>query len=61
MSTVSNSSGKHTVLRSASREVVIGSDQPFCLIGERLNLDLIHQLQQSTHVGCDGRRCANRT
>jgi 5-methyltetrahydrofolate--homocysteine methyltransferase len=28
---------KHTVLRSATREVVIGSDQPFCLIGERLN------------------------
>jgi 5-methyltetrahydrofolate--homocysteine methyltransferase len=28
---------KHTVLRSAAREVVIGSDQPFCLIGERLN------------------------
>jgi 5-methyltetrahydrofolate--homocysteine methyltransferase len=28
---------KHTVLRSASREVVIGGDQPFCLIGERLN------------------------
>ena len=27
----------HTVLRSASREVVIGGDQPFCLIGERLN------------------------
>jgi 5-methyltetrahydrofolate--homocysteine methyltransferase len=27
----------HTVVRSASREVVIGSDQPFCLIGERLN------------------------
>jgi 5-methyltetrahydrofolate--homocysteine methyltransferase len=27
----------HTVLRSATREVVIGSDQPFCLIGERLN------------------------
>src|SRR5919112_1239914 len=37
MSTVSNSSGKHTVIRSATREVVIGSDQPFCLIGERLN------------------------
>ena len=37
MSTVSNSSGKHTVVRSATREVVIGSDQPFCLIGERLN------------------------
>ena len=28
---------KHTVLRSATREVVIGGDQPFCLIGERLN------------------------
>jgi 5-methyltetrahydrofolate--homocysteine methyltransferase len=28
---------KHTVVRSATREVVIGADQPFCLIGERLN------------------------
>jgi 5-methyltetrahydrofolate--homocysteine methyltransferase len=37
MSTVSNSFGKHTVVRSATREVVIGSDQPFCLIGDRLN------------------------
>ena len=27
----------HTVIRSATREVVIGGDQPFCLIGERLN------------------------
>ena len=27
----------HTVLRSASREVVIGHDRPFCLIGERIN------------------------
>jgi 5-methyltetrahydrofolate--homocysteine methyltransferase len=27
----------HTVLRSASRGVVIGDDQPFCIIGERLN------------------------
>jgi 5-methyltetrahydrofolate--homocysteine methyltransferase len=27
----------HTVVRSASREVIIGGDQPFCLIGERLN------------------------
>ena len=26
-----------TVLRSASREVVIGHDRPFCLIGERIN------------------------
>ena len=37
MPTVSDSSAKHTVVRSATREVVIGSDQPFCLIGERLN------------------------
>jgi len=27
----------HTVLRSASSEVVIGDDQPFCIIGERIN------------------------
>jgi 5-methyltetrahydrofolate--homocysteine methyltransferase len=27
----------HTVVRSATREVTIGGDQPFCLIGERLN------------------------
>lgn len=27
----------HTVLRSATREVVIGHDQPFCVIGERIN------------------------
>lgn len=27
----------HTVLRSASKEVVIGSDKPFCVIGERIN------------------------
>jgi len=27
----------HTVLRSASREVVVGDDRPFCVIGERLN------------------------
>ena len=26
-----------TVLRSASREVVIGPDRPFCIIGERIN------------------------
>ncbi|MBD3781667.1 MAG: dihydropteroate synthase [Micrococcales bacterium] len=28
---------RHTVLRSASREVVIGADRPFCVIGERIN------------------------
>jgi 5-methyltetrahydrofolate--homocysteine methyltransferase len=27
----------HTTLRSATREVVIGDDQPFCVIGERIN------------------------
>jgi 5-methyltetrahydrofolate--homocysteine methyltransferase len=27
----------HTVLRSPSREVLIGPDQPFCIIGERIN------------------------
>ena len=27
----------HTVVRSATRELVIGSDQPFCIIGERIN------------------------
>ncbi len=26
-----------TVLRSATREVVIGGDEPFCIIGERIN------------------------
>lgn len=27
----------HTILRSAKREVIIGEDQPFCIIGERIN------------------------
>jgi 5-methyltetrahydrofolate--homocysteine methyltransferase len=27
----------HTVLRSRTREVVIGPDRPFCIIGERIN------------------------
>ena len=27
----------HTVLRSASKEVVVGEDQPFCIVGERIN------------------------
>jgi len=27
----------HTTLSSASREVVIGPDRPFCIIGERIN------------------------
>ncbi len=28
---------KHTILRSASKEIVLGSDKPFCIIGERIN------------------------
>ena len=28
---------RHTVIRSASREVTIGRDKPFCVIGERIN------------------------
>jgi 5-methyltetrahydrofolate--homocysteine methyltransferase len=28
---------QHTVIRSATREVTIGADQPFCIIGERIN------------------------
>ncbi|HUZ21919.1 MAG TPA: dihydropteroate synthase [Acidimicrobiales bacterium] len=27
----------HTILRSATKEVVIGPDRPFCIIGERIN------------------------
>ena len=27
----------HTVLQSASKTVIIGHDQPFCIIGERIN------------------------
>lgn len=29
--------GHHTRLRSANKEVVIGHDRPFCIIGERIN------------------------
>ena len=27
----------HTVLSSANSSITIGSDQPFCIIGERIN------------------------
>jgi 5-methyltetrahydrofolate--homocysteine methyltransferase len=39
MSTPSTYTGEplHTVLRSASKQVTIGHDQRFCLIGERIN------------------------
>ena len=34
----------HTVLRSATTEIVIGPDQPFCIIGER------HQPDRAAHL-----------
>jgi len=27
----------HTVVSSPNKSVIIGSDQPFCIIGERIN------------------------
>ena len=41
----------HTVLRSATREVVIGADQPFCVIGERINPTGRKTLQQELRQG----------
>ncbi len=41
----------HTVLRSATKEVVIGADQPFCVIGERINPTGRKALQQELRQG----------
>ena len=41
----------HTVLRSATREVVIGPDQPFCIIGERINPTGRTQFQEQLRRG----------
>jgi 5-methyltetrahydrofolate--homocysteine methyltransferase len=41
----------HTVLRSAAREVVIGPDQPFCVIGERINPTGRKALQEDLRRG----------
>jgi 5-methyltetrahydrofolate--homocysteine methyltransferase len=41
----------HTVLRSASREVVIGHDQPFCIIGERINPTGRKRFQEELRAG----------
>ncbi|MGI8435054.1 MAG: dihydropteroate synthase [Nocardioidaceae bacterium] len=41
----------HTVLSSAGKEVVIGSDQPFCLIGERINPTGRRIFQQQLRAG----------
>jgi 5-methyltetrahydrofolate--homocysteine methyltransferase len=41
----------HTVLRSASQEVVISGDQPFCIIGERINPTGRKLFQQQLRAG----------
>ncbi|CAN5350028.1 MAG: dihydropteroate synthase [Nocardioidaceae bacterium] len=41
----------HTVLRSASKQVVIGHDQPFCVIGERINPTGRRIFQQQLRAG----------
>lgn len=41
----------HTVLRSATREVVIGADQPFCIIGERINPTGRRRFQEQLREG----------
>ncbi len=41
----------HTVLRSATREVAIGPDQPFCVIGERINPTGRPKFQEELRAG----------
>ncbi|MBL8929706.1 MAG: dihydropteroate synthase [Kineosporiaceae bacterium] len=41
----------HTVLRSATRELVIGPDQPFCIIGERINPTGRPKFQEELRAG----------
>jgi 5-methyltetrahydrofolate--homocysteine methyltransferase len=41
----------HTVLRSATRELVIGADQPFCVIGERINPTGRPKFQEELRAG----------
>jgi 5-methyltetrahydrofolate--homocysteine methyltransferase len=41
----------HTVLRSATREIVIGPDQPFCIIGERINPTGRPRFQEELRAG----------
>ncbi len=45
------SAPRRTVLRSATREVVIGADQPFCVIGERINPTGRRQFQEQLRAG----------
>jgi hypothetical protein len=37
MSSLQGSNMTRTIVASATREVIIGFDQPFCVIGERIN------------------------
>jgi 5-methyltetrahydrofolate--homocysteine methyltransferase len=41
----------HTVVRSGNREVVIGPDQPFCIIGERINPTGRPKFQEELRAG----------
>ena len=41
----------HTVVRSATRELIIGSDQPFCIIGERINPTGRKKFQEELRAG----------
>ena len=41
----------HTVLRSASKTVTIGHDQPFCIIGERINPTGRKKFQEQLRAG----------
>jgi 5-methyltetrahydrofolate--homocysteine methyltransferase len=42
---------QHTVIRSATREVTIGADQPFCIIGERINPTGRPKFQEQLRAG----------
>ena len=41
----------HTVVRSATREVTIGHDRPFCVIGERINPTGRKKFQEELRAG----------
>jgi 5-methyltetrahydrofolate--homocysteine methyltransferase len=41
----------HTVLRSATKTVTIGADQPFCVIGERINPTGRSKFQEQLKAG----------
>jgi 5-methyltetrahydrofolate--homocysteine methyltransferase len=41
----------HTVVRSATKELIIGHDQPFCIIGERINPTGRKKFQEELRAG----------